>query len=117
MPIQGRFWTSEELQKLLTSPKTGLPASRQQVYNLAIRYGWDSQHPGLYTGGPTDDRSTPDAYLAARKRRECQGDGETGPLVWDDSFDTDCPECGAFAVEGEPGRRWYRCVLGHEGKL
>jgi hypothetical protein len=106
MPITGKFWTSEELQKLLG-------VSKQRIYNLAQEYGWESPSPGLYRGGSSDDNTTVDAYLFARNRMQIRGSKE---LIWDDSYDLDCPECGAFAVE-YPDESHYKCVKGHTGEL
>lgn len=41
MPIQGRFYSSEELQKLLG-------VSRQRVSNLAKAQNWNGPQKGLY---------------------------------------------------------------------
>lgn len=100
MPFQGRFYTSEELQRLLR-------VTKQRISNLAHTYGWESPSPGLYRGGVAEDTATVDAYLFARWRAEILGSKK--PL-WDDSYDLECPECGAFAVEVGDG---WKCKKGH----
>ena len=105
MPISGRFYTSSEIQDLIK-------VSRQRVRNLARTYHWYSPHPGLYLAGPAEDSTTVDAYLFARWRAEIAG--KSMP-IWDDSYDLDCPECGAFAVEVEGGR--WKCIRGHSGEM
>jgi hypothetical protein len=106
MPISGIFWTSEELQKLLS-------VSKQRISNLAQTYKWESPAPGLYRGGVAEDSATVDAYLFARNRAMIRGESRPN---WDDSFDLDCPECGAFALEW-PDHGHYKCILGHTGEL
>jgi hypothetical protein len=104
MPITGKFRTSAEIQKICH-------ISKSRVVALARRHHWDSPHPGLYRGGDADDRTTPDAYLLARARAGLLGRKR---LIWDDSYDLDCPQCGGFAVEGDDGG--WRCVNGHSGE-
>lgn len=41
MPFQGRFYTSEELQKLLG-------VTKQRISNLSNEQNWESPHPGIY---------------------------------------------------------------------
>lgn len=41
MPIIGKFYTSEELQKLLG-------VTKQRISNLAGAQSWASPHPGIY---------------------------------------------------------------------
>ncbi len=41
MPFQGRFYTSEELQKLLG-------VTKQRISNLSATQNWESPHPGIY---------------------------------------------------------------------
>lgn len=100
MPITGKFWTSEELQKLLG-------VSKQRIYNLAQEYDWQSPAPGLYLGGVAEDNQTVDSYLFAHWRAVIRG--KRNP-IWDDSYDLDCPECGSFAVEIDGG---WKCIKGH----
>lgn len=104
MPIAGTFWTSEELQKLLG-------VSKQRVTNLARTYRWESPSPGLYRGGVAEDSTSVDAYLFARQRADIQGKKNPN---WDDSYDLECPECKAFAVELDGG---WKCIKGHIGPL
>lgn len=100
MPITGTFYTSEEIQQLLG-------VSRQRVSDLARTYQWEKPYPGLYLAGPAEDSTTVSAYLFARRRADIRG--EKRP-IWDDSYDMDCPECGALAVEIGEG---WKCINGH----
>lgn len=108
MPISGRFYTSEELQELLSVKK-------QRIANLAKEQGWGSSHPGLYDAYDVDE------YLWARARAQLYrefGVSVKG-LIKDDSFDKDdnCPECGAFASYNPNDESEWRCIKGHSGKV
>lgn len=94
MPISGDFYTRKELQEILG-------VSRQRIGNLAMEHKWYSPLSGLYHAGDVD------AYLAARQRaalaRQVGWTGGKGqPLLWDDTWDTTCPVCGASAVQEPP---------------
>ena len=107
MPIEGRFYTSAELQKLLGVKK-------QRISNLAREQNWYSPIPGLYASGPADDGSTVDAYLHARARMMIKGQCK---LDWDDTYDIDCPieECDGICLRW-PDDKHYKCAYGHMGQ-
>lgn len=100
--ITGRFWTIGDL-----CDKLGV--SKPRITALANHYGWHSPHPGLYTGGSIEDKTTPDAYLAARARADIRGLHHPD---WDGSKDLVCqrPGCNAIALQlnGQ-----VRCAAGH----
>jgi hypothetical protein len=48
MPIQGKFYTSRDLQEILG-------VSRQRVYNLAKDNDWLALSPGLYCAEEVED--------------------------------------------------------------
>ena len=120
MPIQGKFYTSRELQKLLGNVT---PAA---ISRLRAEHGWTSPHRGLYDSEPVE------RYLYARWRKElAQQFGVQCQLIYHDEWDRDdnCPVCGAFAIwmpaqvadiqnVGQPiyadGWPW-RCIEGHRG--
>lgn len=116
--ISGRFYTSEELQKLL-----GVSGSR--ISDMARQHKWDS-----FTAGILYHTADVDEYLITRQRTELSKKlGWSGRgLIRDDSRDMQCPECGGFAVEAPAtpeemqSLRWLRakwnwlCEQGHKGK-
>lgn len=111
MPISGTYYTTAELQEKLGG------VSRQRISNLAAEYDWHGPIPGLYHAADVD------AYLAARQRgqlaRQIGWTGGIGqPLLWDDSWDYECPVCGGYAVQEPPtdasDRVWpWVCEQGH----
>ena len=108
MPIEGKFWTSQELQNLLG-------VSKQRIAGIARDHGWHSPRPGLYAGGVWEDSQTVDAYLSARHRKDIM---QVNHLVWHDDYDllANCPECGQFALIW-PDDDHYKCVSGHYGRI
>lgn len=112
MPISGRFYTSQELIKLLG-------VTKQRISNLAKEQGFIEAAPGLWYDTEVDE------YLTNRQRTDLLKaagwwNGK-GLCLWDE-VDIDCPECGAYAVHkpylGEEqdyyGESWpWRCSKGH----
>lgn len=120
MTITGTFYTSKEIQNILS-------CSKQRVSNLAKEQEWQSPYPGLYN---TQDVTE---YFLSRWRMELArefGETVTGLVTHDDwDKDDNCPVCNSFAiwkpatpdqvadieqqiyVNGWP----WRCIKGHSG--